>query len=114
MRDPSTVGYLDDLLYHPTRDPHGQEIPKDPEVFAPGRLLPLSFLRQGDEGVVEKVPEGFTKLQEGDAVRMAPRRDDGKTWVAIRADGQELLLNHDTADEVLVRLQKISGHNTAS
>jgi manganese/iron transport system permease protein/iron/zinc/copper transport system permease protein len=113
MRDPGTVGYLDDLLYHPTRDPHGQEIPKDPEIFVPGRLLPLSFLRQGDEGDVEEVPEGLTELKEGDAVRMAPRQDEGKTWVAIREDGQEVLLNHDSADDVLVRLRKVSGRESA-
>lgn len=111
MRDQKTVGYLDDLLCHPSRDPHGQEIPKDPELFAPGRLLPLSFLRQGDEGVVEKVPEGLTGLEPGDAIRMAPRRDEGKTWVAMREDGQEIQLNHASADEVLVRLRKASGRD---
>jgi manganese/iron transport system permease protein/iron/zinc/copper transport system permease protein len=104
MHDPSAVDYLDDLLGHPVRDPHGQEIPEDLACEIPGNLVPISLFREGRRGVIEKISEtaSITGLKSGDSIRMASRRDQGRTWVAVCEDGREIEMDHTTADAILV------------
>jgi manganese/iron transport system permease protein/iron/zinc/copper transport system permease protein len=47
ISDVATVDYLDDQLGHPTTDPHGTEIPMDPDRLAVGRELLASQVRRG-------------------------------------------------------------------
>jgi manganese/iron transport system permease protein/iron/zinc/copper transport system permease protein len=105
VRDPGTVDYLDDLLDHPMVDPHGQEIPEDPDSLVHGRPVPLSVLRKGREGVVEKVLDAALDLGlgPGDRIRMEARRDQGKTWLITTNEGKEISLDHHAADSILVR-----------
>jgi hypothetical protein len=105
MHDASAVEYLDDLLGHPERDPHGQEIPEDEACTIPGNVVPLSYFRTGREGVIEKVPEDAadTGLVSGDKVRMEGRQHEGKSWFVTREDGTKIILDHDTADKILVK-----------
>ncbi len=96
---------LDDILGHPLRDPHGAEIPADAAATAPGKVVRLSLLREGRQAVVESCgpAAAATGLSRGEKIQMRARRDQGKTWVARRADGTEVLLSHAAADDVLVR-----------
>ena len=107
MHDAGAVEYLDDLLGHPVRDPHGQEIPEDTAVILSGSVVSLSLLRQGRKGLIERVPQvAFsTGLKPGDRIHMEARRDQGKTWVAVSEEGKEITLDHATADAILVRCE---------
>jgi manganese/iron transport system permease protein/iron/zinc/copper transport system permease protein len=105
MHDASAVEYLDDLLGHPVKDPHGQEIPEDEACKISGNVVPLSYFRSGREGVIDNVPQSvsFTGLNFGDKVRMKERKDQGKSWVIIKEDGSEVVLDHDAADAIQIR-----------
>jgi manganese/iron transport system permease protein/iron/zinc/copper transport system permease protein len=105
MHDASAVEYLDDLLGHPEKDPHGQEIPEDEACRLPDARVPLSYLRRGRTGIVDRVPSKAAQsgLVPGDRIRMAPRRDNGRIWVAVRDDDREFTLDHAAADAIQVR-----------
>ena len=107
VREEGTIEYLDDLLGHPVTDPHGQPIPADPALTAPGNVVALSYLREEQRGVVENVAEAAADqgLAPGDRILIGPRRGQGKTWVAVAEDGRKILLNHKAADGVLVRVE---------
>jgi len=104
VHDTAVLDYLDELLGHPVRDPHGNEIPADPTTTATGAVVALSRLRAGQHGVVTDTGIAEGGLTVGEAVEMAPRCDDGHTWVARRADGTEVMLAHTVADTVRIRL----------
>jgi manganese/iron transport system permease protein/iron/zinc/copper transport system permease protein len=96
--------YLDDLLGHPERDPHGQEIPEDIACDFPDRPVPLSYYHRGRSGIVSQLlaaAEGLG-LAKGQRITMSERSDNGATWVVETADGGRLNLNHRQADAVLV------------
>jgi manganese/iron transport system permease protein/iron/zinc/copper transport system permease protein len=105
VSDPEAMGYLDDLLDHPVRDPHGKEIPEDPCFRQPGCTAPLSLLREGRACVVERVNAAAedTGLRPGDRIRVGPRRNGGRIWTVIDSDSQEKELSHTAADAVVVR-----------
>lgn len=107
MHDPSAVDYLDELLGHPVKDPHGKEIPEDASIILPGSVVSLSLLREGRRGSVERVPRGasFSGLRPGDKIHVGARRDKGKTWVAIHEDGREIAMDHAAADATLIRCE---------
>ena len=107
MHDPSAVDYLDDLLGHPVRDPHGKEIPEDLDS-KDRSVVPLSLLRKGRSARVDRVPEAvsFTGLKPGDKIQVGERRGQGRTWVAIQEDGKEITLDHASADAILVRCEE--------
>ncbi|UCG14040.1 MAG: metal ABC transporter permease [Deltaproteobacteria bacterium] len=104
MHDSSAVAYLDDLLGHPVKDPHGQEIPEDVDCRTARDLVALSLLRKGRRALVQQVTGAAAAagLKPGERITMAERRDQGKTWVTVREDGQEISLDHEAADGVLV------------
>jgi len=104
VRDASVVGYLDEQLGHPVRDPHGAEIPGALANGIEGEA-PVSMLREGQRGTVISVGPAAADLglSPCDAVRIGPRRDDGETWVVFRDDGTEIPLPHPAADAVIVR-----------
>jgi ABC-type Mn2+/Zn2+ transport system permease subunit/Mn-dependent DtxR family transcriptional regulator len=107
VREEGALEYLDDLLGHPVTDPHGQPIPADPKLTAPGNVVALSNLREEQRGVVEDVTGAATDegLAPGDRITIGPRRNEGKTWVAVTEDSREILLEHHAADGVLVRME---------
>jgi len=106
VNDKAAVDYLDDVLGHPVRDPHGKDIPEDTGAPALSDAVSLSRLREGRGAVVVAVapPADTTGLAAGDAIRIGPRRDNDATWVAVRDDGSEATLTHAQADAVQVRL----------
>ena len=67
-KTPST--YLDDKLGHPTKDPHGKEIPEDFVHLTPGATVKAALLREGREGEVVKIG---SRAQETD---ICHRNDD--------------------------------------
>jgi len=103
--DPSAVEYIDDLLGHPIRDPHAQEIPSDISRFEAGDLMAVSMLREGNQGLVEEIlpPAAGLPLSPGTRIEVGPRQDDSRTWVVRLEDGTQLRLDHAQADAVLVR-----------
>ncbi|MGD9505653.1 MAG: iron chelate uptake ABC transporter family permease subunit [Syntrophobacteraceae bacterium] len=111
VRDEGAVEYLDDLLLHPTVDPHGSEIPQDPAILAPGSVFPLSLLRPNMDAIVEAPqPGGFARkddsppLRTGERIRVAPRPAGGSEWIVLREDGSRIALGHEAADAVKVRV----------
>jgi ABC-type Mn2+/Zn2+ transport system permease subunit/Mn-dependent DtxR family transcriptional regulator len=108
VHEEEAVDYIDDLLGHPERDPHGADIPEDFVHVEGGAPVPASFLREGRRATIVSAPSR-TGLSTGQRIAMAPRRDDGKTWVAKREDGKEVLLDHATADAVMVQPDPESG-----
>lgn len=106
VHDRESVDYIDDLLGHPTHDPHGSEIPETADRCSPGSLCRLSMLREGRSARVEQVldPVAQRNLQHGDSILMGPRTEGGKLWTATRADGSGIVLDHRAADSVIVRV----------
>jgi manganese/iron transport system permease protein/iron/zinc/copper transport system permease protein len=105
MHDTSAIEYLDDLLGHPEKDPHGREIPEDVTCGFADQIVPLSYYRDGRSGVIEQVlpPARDLGLVSGQPIRMLAREDQGRTWVVQTADGRRLRLDHPRADGILVR-----------
>jgi manganese/iron transport system permease protein/iron/zinc/copper transport system permease protein len=105
MQDPGAVAYLDDLLGHPLKDPHGQTIPEDEVCETTNEAVPFSMFRNGWEGRIHRVATAavHTGLKTGEKIKMKARRDHGQIWVALREDGTEILLNHEVADAVFVK-----------
>jgi manganese/iron transport system permease protein/iron/zinc/copper transport system permease protein len=105
--DPSAIEYLDDLLGHPIKDPHGQEIPEEPSCKTPGCTVSLSLLRKGDKGVIESLSDIVAKtgLRIGDRILLDDRTQEDNVWVAFRADGIKFMLNHQFADHVIVKCE---------
>ncbi|MBI5569318.1 MAG: metal ABC transporter permease [Desulfomonile tiedjei] len=104
--DRDAMNYLDDLLGHPTHDPHGAEIPENYAECRPGALCKVSVLRAGRAGLVASVDKEAlaTGLRIGESVTMGPRKEDGALWTLVREDGAETLLDHRTADAVTVKV----------
>jgi manganese/iron transport system permease protein/iron/zinc/copper transport system permease protein len=100
--DQNTMEYLDDLLGHPVTDPHGQEIPEEPACKLPGSVISLSVLRKGDIGIIGNLVRTETGLRTGDRIIVDNRSEDGKSWIIFRADGIRFILDHQTADEIMV------------
>lgn len=103
LHDNDAYNYIDDLLGHPTLDPHGEPIPQDPTAVRPGARVPVSLLREGQACVVRLLLPAAENLdiKEGDALSVLPREDNGQTWVLQKGD-ENLRLTHDAADAVMV------------
>jgi ABC-type Mn2+/Zn2+ transport system permease subunit/Mn-dependent DtxR family transcriptional regulator len=106
VHDQDSVDYLDDLLGHPVRDPHGSEIPRNGTACLPGNTCVLSVLREGMTAIIESVGPTAEQvsLAPGTTVRVGPRQDRETLWTLIRDDGTEILLDHQAADDVSVRI----------
>ncbi len=108
ISDPAIVEYLDDKLGHPVTDPHGSTIPSDAGQLS-GRVM-ASLLRRGHRATVAEIQSDaeFTGLKPGDMIEIAPRQDDGKTWVIVDSVGREIKLDHAQADAILVEKVEIA------
>lgn len=105
LHDEGTVDYLDDRLGHPLTDPHGNEIPEDFIHLIPGSDVNASLLREGHVAIVQQVSEELAdRFQVGDQLTAGPRRDDNETWTFKVSGGEEVSLNHEQADQIIVRL----------
>jgi hypothetical protein len=104
VHDPVAEEYIDDILGHPVEDPHGKEIPEDPACRQPGVAVSLSRLRDGNRVKVVKSPTSGagSEFQAGEVILTDKRQNGGKTWVVIKQNGQQVQLDHDTADSIMV------------
>ncbi|MCA9175760.1 MAG: metal ABC transporter permease [Planctomycetales bacterium] len=114
VHDPLTMEYLDDKLGHPLQDPHGADIPPDVSL-GPGVEARVSKLREGHHGEIVSIGNsGIDGLHVGMIVHVGPRSDNGEIWQLILSDQTTISLNHDQADEVLIRLGDPSSKETRS
>jgi len=106
VHDRESVDYLDDLLGHPTHDPHGSEIPETADQRSPGSMCKLSMLREGRSVQVEQVLalDAQHYLRPGETILLGPRIEGGKLWTATKPDGEAIVLDHKAADAVIVRV----------
>ncbi|MFI4875777.1 MAG: iron chelate uptake ABC transporter family permease subunit [Blastopirellula sp. JB062] len=106
LNDEATVDYLDDRLGHPTRDPHGQEIPEDFVDLVPGAEVKASLLRDGHRGTITAIAgdRRHGQLAIGDQIIAGPREADDSIWTFRLPSGEALHLDHDSADLLTVRL----------
>ena len=112
------LGRLDDILGHPTLDPHGRSIPRKPELFRVGAETDLSSLREGDKarvrGIVSRADERLTErittlhLPLGDEIAVEARNEAG-VWVITLSDGKRLTVDHEMADAIMVEVRQVSG-----
>ena len=106
LHDEDALDYLDDKLGHPLRDPHGKAIPEDFVHLVPGHEVHASLLRTGHRAVVTHVddPAADCGLTPGTHVIAGQRQGGGALWSLRTSDGREVLLTHEAADGVTVRL----------
>jgi manganese/iron transport system permease protein/iron/zinc/copper transport system permease protein len=101
VHDPDSVNYIDDLLGHPVTDPHGSTIPQDIEQCSAGSVCKLSVLRKGARAKVKSIDTSLSdNLEIGEEILIGPRKEEGALWTVIRADGTEMTLDHESADNV--------------
>ncbi len=105
IHDEETVDYIDDKLGHPTKDPHGEEIPEDFIHTPKGEIAPVSLLRTGRHAEIQRIKDNTIDIQltPGEMISLGERQDNGATWVVIREDGEQIYLNHKQADAILVK-----------
>ena len=106
VHDEDTVDYLDDKLGHPLVSPRGAEIPEDFVHLVPGQRVKASLLREGHraEIVAVGIKAQDRGLKAGLMITAGPRRDGGRLWTFQLPSGEDLALDHATADEVTVVL----------
>lgn len=104
ISDEATVDYLDDKLGHPLTDPHGSEIPADVEKLEFQDVFKASLLRHGHTVEIREMGPSVRNigLSIGQIVTAGRRSADGKLW-RLNSSEQGFELNHDQADEILVR-----------
>ncbi len=106
ISDVATVDYLDDQLGHPETDPHGTTIPPDPERLLAGAEVMASQLRNGYRVEVIRVGNSISdgSISPGQIITFGERSDGGQAWSLI-ADGNRLFtLDHEQADDLIVRI----------
>lgn len=106
VHDQASVDYLDDLLGHPVRDPHGSAIPPHLDTCVAGKSCTISMLQEGMTARIERVgpaAEG-TGVTPGELVRIGPRDENEPVWKIIREDDTEIVLVHEAADAVTVKI----------
>jgi ABC-type Mn2+/Zn2+ transport system permease subunit/Mn-dependent DtxR family transcriptional regulator len=106
MHDEETVDYLDDKLGHPIHDPHGSVIPEDFVHLVPGEEVRVSLLRKGHSATITdvEIQADNTLLEPGMTVTVGPRLEEQNLWRLILPDGEEVMLDHNQADAVTVKL----------
>jgi Mn-dependent DtxR family transcriptional regulator len=105
---------VDDLLGHPVADPHGQRIPRPPELLRPGTVSSLSMLRVGDRALVrgldaDAAPEMVERVASaglplGAEVEITERTAD--RWTVRCPDATLRTIDHQVADAVRVELRR--------
>jgi manganese/iron transport system permease protein/iron/zinc/copper transport system permease protein len=68
-------------------------------------VYPISSLREGRTAkIVEAGKEAlFLNLHPGELVTIGPRKAEDTLWTMKLRDGSEILLDHQTADSILVK-----------
>lgn len=98
-----TVEYLDHKLGHPLVDAHGSEIPGSQAASGGPEAFCLSLLRVGQRARV--ISLRGEPLVRDEVVTLSGRQKDGGVWVVSRQNGEEVELDHDSADAVMVKLE---------
>jgi manganese/iron transport system permease protein/iron/zinc/copper transport system permease protein len=106
VHDRDSVEYLDDLLGHPIRDPHGAQIPENYVSCEAGNICSLSVLREGRTVSIESVGASGkdSGLYPGQEITIGPRLEDGITWSVLLEDGRMITLSHSVADAIKARV----------
>lgn len=105
VHDESVVDYLADKLGHPLQDPHGSEIPLDPQRHAVGATIPVSELHPGFAvRVVRWDGDQASPVPVDLAVTSHPREASGSRWVLQGPGGERFVLDHAAADHLLVEI----------
>ena len=104
IHDEKAVDLIDDLLGHPTKDPHGSVIPEDFLDTSVGMTTSVSLLRTNRQAQVSSIDIPGVAFEVGDKIRMGERQDNGKVWVVITEDGREHFLDHHQADAIRARV----------
>ena len=107
-RDKATVDYLDDKLGHPLKDPHGSEIPEDSGELVAGAQVKASLLREGRSGTIVQLGNQTqnSDFVLGGHITAGPRQDEGRSWTFLLDGGREVTLDHISADELIVELDR--------
>lgn len=103
---------LDGFLGHPTHDPHGDPIPTSDGTMPTFSLLPISDLKPGEEGIVERVSDEFPELLRyatslGLSIRTRVRvleRIEFDSSTRLLANGRESMVSEKLARSVFVSL----------
>ncbi|TYT73456.1 iron chelate uptake ABC transporter family permease subunit [Desulfobotulus mexicanus] len=109
IHDPDLLKNLDDLLGHPMTDPHGSEIPQDPCLHKKGFIFSSSLLRPGQQARIRRVPEFLReKLKENMPLFLKARDETGEKWKFVLPSGEPLVLDHASADALMVEMDEKS------
>jgi len=106
IHDEKTVDFIDDMLGHPTTDPHGSEIPDDFVDASKGMITPISLLRKGREAKICLIRETIiasVDIKIGEHITLGARINSGKTWVIYKENGVEVHLDHQKADLIFAQ-----------
>jgi manganese/iron transport system permease protein/iron/zinc/copper transport system permease protein len=110
LNEEPSITYIDDLLGHPIRDPHGSLIPGALTASSSSQAVSLSLLREGARArvvAIDSLSIGVAAgLRPNELVVVGPRRDQERIWVILRENGEELELDHAAADAIKVALQQ--------
>ncbi len=109
MNDERTIDYLDDKLGHPLTDPHGSEIPEDLIDLEEKDEIRASLLREGHRAEVRRIEARAADVgvAVGTTIDVGARTGDGERWTFILPDGRKILLDHDQADAIFVKLSEL-------
>ncbi|MCW7754921.1 metal ABC transporter permease [Desulfobotulus sp. H1] len=111
IHDPDVLKNLDDLLGHPMTDPHGSEIPQDPCLHKKGFLFSSSLLRPGQQARVRTVPDSLSdQIREDMGLFLHARDKDGEKWEFLLPSGEPFVLDHASADALVVEMDEKSCH----
>lgn len=110
VHDEESVDYLDDLLGHPIYDPHGAIIPQSDSHCSVGGVCSLSYLRDGANGEILEAPENLRQmgLRPGVGIRVGRRKENVTEWPVFLNNGSELVLDHKSADGLLIKITSVS------
>ncbi|MDA3961186.1 MAG: metal ABC transporter permease [Planctomycetota bacterium] len=102
VNDPDTLAYLDQILGHPERDPHGSEIPRPVPVFEhPVPLRQLAPGHRGQVAVLAPAARGLD-LSLGETVIVTAHADG--SWTLHRETGGDVICDDEMADAVLINV----------
>lgn len=101
---------MDDLLGHPTHDPHGDPIPDSGGTLPTRSLKLLSFCKEGDNVSVARIGNqdtGFLKFAEdnglllGNTIEIISRSDIADS-ITLSSNGQKVVLGLSAAGKIEV------------
>ncbi|MCH8029130.1 MAG: metal-dependent transcriptional regulator [Candidatus Dadabacteria bacterium] len=102
---------MDEVLNHPTRDPHGSPIPSEELVIENEELVLMSELDVGGKGVVREVPDEDPELLNYlEGMRLTPntmfevkRREPYGGPIVVSVDGQTFTVGLEAASQIRVK-----------